>query len=304
MVTFLPGDSMLTGVALAFLTYALFSCTDAIIKGLGPELPVAEIVFFATLFQLVVILFLRPRGERWRDMFRMNHPKRVMLRTVCGIAAGFLGTYAFTTIPLAEVYALIFLSPVLVTLLSIFLLGEPVGWRRLSAVGVGFVGMLLVVKPGFRELHLGHLAAAGVAVVGAISMIIMRMIGHTERRVSLVGVVMVSATVVSGLLMIPGFRLPSVHALIHLVAIGVLGGIGQLTMLAATRAAPANRVAPAQYSQIAWAVVLGSAFFAEFPDDLALFGIALIGLSGLFTLLRDDKVSNWPKRIILMRNRP
>ena len=68
MVASLPGDSMLTGVALAFLTYGLFSCTDAIVKGLGPELPVAEIVFFATLFQLVVILFLRPPGERWRDM--------------------------------------------------------------------------------------------------------------------------------------------------------------------------------------------------------------------------------------------
>ena len=73
-------------------------------------------------------------------------------------------------------------------------------------------------------------------------------------------------------------------------------------MLAATRAAPANRVAPAQYSQIAWAVVLGSVFYAEFPDTPALFGIALIGLSGLFTLLREDKLSNWPRRTILMRN--
>src|SRR5262245_12040854 len=89
----LPGDSMLTGVALAFLTYALFSCTDAIVKGLGPELPVAEIVFFATLFQSLVILILRPRGERWRDVFRMNHPKRVALRALCGILAGLLGTY-------------------------------------------------------------------------------------------------------------------------------------------------------------------------------------------------------------------
>ena len=205
-------------------------------------------------------------------MFRMNHPKRVMLRTrLRHRRRGSLGTYAFTTIPLAEVYALIFLSPVLVTLLSIFLLGEPVGWRRLSAVGVGFAGMLLVVKPGFRELHPGHLAAAGVAVVGAISMIIMRMIGHTERRVSLVGVVMVTRD---------GGERPSddpglspgraCTRLIHLVAIGVLGGIGQLTMLAATRAAPANRVAPAQYSQIVWAVVLGGVFYAEFPDTLAL----------------------------------
>jgi len=295
---------MLKGIALAFLTYALYSWNDAIVKGLGPELPVPEIVFFGTLAQSVVILLLRPRGERWRDMFRMNHPKRVLLRMVCGIAAGLLGTFAFTTIPLAEVYALMFLAPILVTLLSLFILGEPVGWRRLSAVAVGFVGMLLVVKPGFRELHLGHLAAAGVAVVGAISMIIMRMIGHSERRVSLVGVVMTGALVVSAILTIPVFRLPSLSALLHIMAIGVFGGISQLTILAATRAAPANRVAPAQYSQIAWAVVLGSTFFAEFPDSLSLAGIVLIGLSGLFTLLREDKIANWPNRIILMRNRP
>jgi S-adenosylmethionine uptake transporter len=251
-----------------------------------------------------VILVLRPRGERWRDMFRMNHPKRVLLRMACGIAAGLLGTFAFTTIPLAEVYALMFLSPILVTLLSIFILGEPVGWRRLTAVAVGFLGMLLVVKPGFRELHLGHLAAAGVAVVGAISMIIMRMIGHSERRVSLVGVVMTGALVVSAILTVPVFRTPSLSALLYVMALGVFGGISQLTILAATRAAPANRVAPAQYSQIAWAVVLGSTFYDEFPDTLALAGIALIGLSGLFTLLREDKVANWPKRTILMRNQP
>jgi S-adenosylmethionine uptake transporter len=133
-------------------------------------------------------------------------------------------------------------------------------------------------------------------------MIIMRMIGHSERRVSMVGVVMTGALTVSAILTIPVFRVPSATALIHLTAIGLFGGIGQLTMLAATRAAPANRVAPAQYSQIAWAVVLGSVFYAEFPDTPTLFGIALIGLSGLFTLLREDKLSNWPRRTILMRN--
>jgi S-adenosylmethionine uptake transporter len=293
---------MLKGVALAFLTYALFSWSDASVKGLGPELPVAEIVFFGTLAQSIVIFLLRPPGERWRDMFRMNHPKRVLVRMICGICGGLLGTFAFTTIPLAEVYALVFLSPVLVTLLSLVILGEPVGWRRLSAVAAGFVGMLLVVKPGFRELHLGHLAAAASAVVGAVSMIIMRMIGHTERRVSLVGVVMTGALAVSAVLTIPVFTPPSLPALAHVVLVGLFGGVGQITMLAATRAAPANRVAPAQYSQIAWAVVLGSLFYAEFPDRLALIGIALIGLSGLFTLLREDRIASWPKRTILMRN--
>jgi S-adenosylmethionine uptake transporter len=295
---------MLKGVALAFLTYALFSSADAIIKGLGRELPVFEIVFFATLFSFVVVLILRPPGERWRDMFRMNHPRRVLLRALCGVIAGMCSVYAFTTIPLAEAYALIFLAPVFVTLLSIPLLGESVGWRRLTAVGVGLAGMVLVVKPGFRELHLGHLAAVVVAGAGAVTIIILRMIGRTERRVSLVGVAMVAALVANGVLMIPEFQWPSTDAFMRFGLIGVVGGIGQVTMMAATRTAPANRVAPAQYSQIVWAVVLGAVFYAEYPDGLALAGILLIGLSGLFTFLREDKVAGWSRRTYVISDRP
>src|SRR5581483_3261954 len=220
------------------------------------------------------------------------------------IVAGLASTFAFTTIPLAEAYALIFLSPILVTLLSIPLLGEQIGWRRLTAVAVGFSGMLLVVKPGFRELHLGHLAAFVCSLVGAMSMIVMRKIGHSERRVSLVGVVMTASLAVSGLLTIPVFVVPDLETVIHLMLVGVVGGIGQMTILAATRNAPANRVAPAQYSQILWAVVFGAIFFREFPDALSTAGIALIGLSGLFTFLREDKLRAWPRRTILLRNQP
>jgi len=295
---------MLKGVALGFLTYALFAWADAGIKSLGGELPVFEIIFFLTLFSFAVILILRPAGERWRDMLRMNHPKRVILRSLCGVAAGICSTYAFTHIPLAEAYALIFLAPVLVTLMSIPLLGERVGWRRLSAVAVGLVGTLLVVKPGFRELHLGHLAAVAAPMFGATSLIVLRMIGHSERRVSLLGVVMVTVLVVNGILMIPEFIWPSADALIRLALIGIVGGIGQITMVMATVAAPANRIAPTQYSQILWAVGLGAVFYGEFPDPVALAGIALIALSGLFTLLREDRVTDWQKRTYLMRNRP
>src|SRR5690606_37831480 len=97
--------------------------------------------------------------------------------------------------------------------------------------------------------------------------------------------------VVSGGMMVPVFVMPSAEALLKIAVFGVLAGVGQYTMLAAARAAPANQVAPTQYSQIIWAVVFGVLFFAEFPDLLALIGIAMIGLSGLFTLLREDKVS-------------
>ena len=294
---------MLRGVALGFLTYALFSSADALVKSLGGELPVMEIVFLGQAAAFAVILALRPRGERWRDMFRMHHPKRVLLRAAMGVTAAIFSTIAFTTIPLAESYSLIFLAPVFVTVLSIPILGEQVGWRRISAVVIGLLGVVLVVKPGFRELHFGHLAALICAVAGAVSMIILRMIGHSERRVSLVGMLMLSIFVVSGGLMIPVFVVPSPEALLKIALFGVLAGVGQYTMLAATRAAPATRVAPTQYSQIVWAVIFGALFFTEFPDILAFVGIGMIGLSGLFTLLREDKVSGWTRRVPLLRNR-
>jgi S-adenosylmethionine uptake transporter len=294
---------MLQGVVLGFLTYALFSGADALVKSLGGELPVMEIVFLSQAAAFAVILVLRPRGELWRNMFRMHHPKRVLLRAVCGVIAAVFSTVAFTTIPLAEAYSLIFLAPVLVTIMSIPLLGERVGWRRVGAVVIGLCGVLLVVKPGFRELHFGHLAGLIVAIAGAVSMIILRMIGHTERRVSLIGVMMSSCLVVSGILMIPEFVVPSANAMLKVAGIGLVAGIAQMTLLAATRLAPANRVAPAQYSQIVWAVIFGALFFDEVPDWIALVGIALIGLSGLFTLLREDKVSGWPRRVPLLRNR-
>jgi drug/metabolite transporter (DMT)-like permease len=293
---------MTKGVLLAFLTYALFSTADAAVKGLGGMMPVTEIVFLVTLSQFLVILLLRPPGERWRDILRMNHPKWVMLRAFCGATSAICSTYAFTTVPLAEAYALIFLAPVIVTILSIFILGERVGWRRLLAVAVGFAGMLLVVKPGFRELHPGHFVAVVVAVVAAFSVIVLRKIGRTERQVSLLGMVMLACIVSSGILALPVMIVPPLAAAPHLLISGIAGGIAQITYLAAMRAAPANRVAPAQYSQIFWAVALGAIFYAEVPDAVALGGIALIALSGLFTFLREDKVTSWPRRTWPMRD--
>jgi S-adenosylmethionine uptake transporter len=293
---------MTKGVLLAFLTYAFFSACDASVKGLGSSMPVAQIVFLVMVAEFAVILMLRPSGERWRDLFRMKHPKLVALRAACAAIAVLCSTYAFVTIPLAEAYALFFLAPTIVTLLSIFILGERVGWRRLVAVGVGFAGMLLVVKPGLRELHLGHLMAALTACASATSVITLRKIGRTERQVSLLGIVMLGCIVSSGIIAAPALVMPPKESLPLLVSAGLAGGIGQVLFLAAMRLVPANRVAPTQYSQIFWAVVFGAVFFAEFPDMIALAGIGLIALSGLFTFLREEKVTSWPRRTHLMRD--
>ena len=295
---------MLKGVAVGFLAYGLFSWSDACVKAIGRHLSVFEIIFFTTVFSMGTFAFAKPQIERWRDIFRMNRPWLVLVRTVTGIIGGLCSVFAFTTLPLAEAYALLFLMPAFATMLSIPILKEKVGWRRWLAVFAGFAGVLLVVRPGFRELHLGHLAGAVGAVAGAASLIVLRVLGPTEKRTSLLGVVFLAVIVVNGALMAPAFKLPDSTDFALLLFAGTVGGFGQIAMLAATRLAPANRIAPAQYSQILWAVSLGAIFFAEFPDRLALIGMALVGLSGLFTLLREEQLHSWSRRTILMRDRP
>ncbi len=295
---------MIKGVLFAFLTYALFSCADACTKALGATLPVFEIAFFITLASFSTFGFARSKSERWREVFRLNRPRLVFLRAISGTIAGIFGIYAFTTIPFAEAYSLLFLMPLFATMLSIPVLGEKVGWRRWLAVGIGFVGVLLVVRPGFHALHLGHLSAMAGAVFASISIITLRKIGATEKRMSLLAVLYLTALTVNGVLMIHVFRIPTRLDVALIILAGVVGGFGQIFMLAATRLAPANRVTPTQYSQIIWAIILGALFFGEFPDGIAFAGMVLVACSGLFTFLREEQLRGWSRRTMVLRNRP
>jgi drug/metabolite transporter (DMT)-like permease len=295
--------SPLKGIGLGFLAYFLFSCSDANVKALGGHLPVFEIGFFSTLFAALVLLFLKPRDERWRDAIRMRRPGLVALRGVAGATAGILGIYAFTTLPFAEAYALIFLSPSIATILSIFILSEQVGWRRWSAVALGFAGVLAIVRPGFETLELGHLAAFSVSFCAAGTVIILRTLGQTERRVSLLAAVILTSLVVNGVLMLPDFHWPRLEDYPNLAIAGGFAGAAQLCLILAVHSAPANQVAPAQYSQMVWALLIGAIFFSEFPDLPAVIGIGLIAISGLFTFLREETRGRWWSRTILQRDR-
>ena len=297
------GHSTAKGIAIGFLAYFLFSCGDASVKALGGHLPVFEIGFFSTLFAAIVLLFLRPRDERWRDAIYVRRWKLVILRGLMGAGAGILGVYAFTTLPFAEAYALIFLSPSIATILSIFVLGEHVGWRRWTAVVIGFLGVLAIVRPGFETLELGHLAAFAVSFCAAGTIIVLRTLGQSERRVSLLAAVIIGSLTVNGVLMVRDFHLPTLADLPLLALAGVCAGAAQFCLVLAPRLAPANRIAPAQYSQMVWAILIGGLLFAEFPDLPAIVGICLITVSGLFTFLREETTGRWWSRIILQRDR-
>lgn len=278
---------MPVGVLYAIVAYSVYSCGDAIIKGFGQSLSVFEIGFFIALFGLIPGAFAKPKGERWHDCFKLKHPKLVHLRSFTGVASSILVTVSFTTIPFAETYSLVFMMPLFITVMSVLILKERVDAVRWSMLALGFLGVMLVVRPGFRELEFGHLTALLCAVFGASTTTILRVIAPTEKRVSLIAMPALYLIVVNSILMAPTFIMPSLQQFGLLAAAGSMVGMGHILLIAATRNAPASQVAPIQYVQIVWAIGLGAFFYFEYPDLIAYIGLAVVVLSGLVNVFVD-----------------
>jgi len=272
---------MPAGVFYAIIAYSVYSCGDAIIKGFGQTLSVFEIGFFIALFSLLPAPFARPKGERWRDSLELKHVALVNVRAFSGVASAILVTYAFTTIPFAETYSLLFLMPLFITTMSVLLLKERVDAMRWAMLALGFAGVVLVVRPGFRELELGHLATLCCAFFGATTTTVLRIIAPSEKRVTLIAVPALYLLAVNGMLMLPGFVVPTPGQFALLAISGSLVGLGHILLIAATRNAPASQVAPIQYLQIVWAIALGAFFYAEYPDLPAYAGMGVVVVSGL-----------------------
>jgi S-adenosylmethionine uptake transporter len=278
----------LKGLAAALLAFALFSSHDALIKELGSGYPAFQIIFFSILFAFVPMSMLM-LADKAVDNFRPRHPWLVMLRSFLTIISMSCGFYAFTALPLAEVYALLFAMPLLITAFSVPLLGETVRAQRWAAVIVGLIGVLIVLRPGMTAMTLGHLAALTAACANSLATILVRKIGNQERSVVLILYPMLLAMVAMSL------TLPVVYVPVKLGDLGLMASIGFLSVIAQTflirayRAAPAAVVAPLQYSQIVWATGFGMLFFAETPDIFVAIGSTIIIASGIFVVWRESR---------------
>lgn len=274
---------------MGLVAYGTFSICDASAKYLGPSLSVFEIGFFFNIFAAIVLTFTRHPDERWRDFWRMDRPWFVHGRAVCGVIASMCGVFAFTTIPLAEAYALIFLAPLFVTIMSALVLKEDVGIWRWSAVALGFIGVLFVVRPGFQELHPGHLGAVGCALGTGCAVLLLRRMAGGAKRTSILGTLVLYLIVLNGLAMLVsgGFVLPDAGQFAILALGGLTYGLGQWALIVALRLGGASQIAPAHYSQLLWAVLFGVAIFGETPGILGVVGLVIIAGAGLLTVIRE-----------------
>ena len=281
-------NTTLRGLGYAFLGFAVFASHDALIKVLGGTYSVMQIIFFATLFSFVPMA-VTILTDRTTGNFLPHHPWLVLLRSALMVTAMVCAFYAFSVLPLAEVYSLLFSFPLIVTVLSIPILGEVVRAQRWAAVGVGLIGVLIVLRPGSTDITLGHLAALTAAFCSAFGSVLVRKIGNEERSAVLILYPMLLAILVMSLMQPAVYQPPSLLHLAMMALVGLFSVIAQHLIILAYRAAPAGVVAPSQYSQIIWATLFGMIFFGERPDGWVAVGASIIIASGVFVVWRESR---------------
>lgn len=292
------GAGVLRGIGLMLLSVFLFSSMDAVIKWASRDYPTGQIVFFRNFVAFVpVFLFLWHTGTAMP--LRTTRLGGHLIRGLVGVASMSLFFLALGLLPLADTMALGMSGPIFLTALSVPLLGERVGLRRWSAVIVGFIGVLVMVRPGSGVFELEALIALGGAFFYALAMVSIRRLSWTEPATTIVFYFTLFAAIV-GILTWPlahllpawldPWMLPDVEGWAVLVGIGLIGGTAQLTMTYAFKLAPVAVIAPFEYGGLVVGVLYGFAIWNEIPDRYILLGAVIVIASGLYILYRERKL--------------
>lgn len=273
------------GIGLSFLSYALFAISDASVKLIKGGLPPYESAFFGALFGLAVLPLLKRPGEPWRAIFTTINRPMWFLRFVA-YPVGVIGSViAFTHLSMAEAFVLIFLQPTYITIMAVLFLNERSTRARWAAVVIGFIGVLIVLRPGFRELSIGHLGALFGGLSGSISLISFRALGGRENRMAQYGAGILGGLTVCGLLTLGHFVPPTPAQWGLLASYGLLAALAIMVSMASARRAPAAVLGPTQYSQMLWAIAFGYLLFGDHLDIFTAIGCVFIIGSGVMTLM-------------------
>jgi drug/metabolite transporter (DMT)-like permease len=282
--------SIRKGVLIMLAGFALFAIMNAIVKDLAATFPVNQIVFFRGAFGLLpMAVLLAATGVR--PTFTLSrvasHLPHVLVMTTVLLTA----YVAFGMLPLAEVTAIFFLSPILVALMSALFLKERIALRLWLAVGGGFAGVLLIARPSGLSADLGLVFGAGAAILGAVTMLQQRALSRQNQTLEIVFWFMALSTA----LMIPTLPLfwvtPDPSEWLVLVMMGIVSCVGQFLIILPLRYAPASRLAPVHYSNLLGGLVVGYLWFGEVPDTIMLLGCVIVVVSTGLVLFAHSPVT-------------
>ena len=273
------------------LAWVMLPIMDGFAKYLSAELPVLQITwaryFFTVVFIFPLMLFFFKKYLVWTDK-----PKLQLIRGLILLTANISFFYSISVISLPKALTLAFVAPLVVTAFSPFFLGESVGYRRWTAVIIGFIGSLVVIRPGFVEINLASLAALGTGIMYGFYLIITRKLSTSDNpllTLLLTGVVgaIIATTFMPFVWVTPTFNQWSIMA-----AIGLFACIGHLFIILSLKYADASKLAPFSYFEIVTNIIIAYYFFGDFPDSWTFLGLFIIVFSGIYISRRENIVKN------------
>ncbi|TMV93333.1 DMT family transporter [Thioclava sp. BHET1] len=270
------------------LGVACLSANDAIAKTLTSGYSPLQILFLRNVIALPATIAIALIMEG-RSALRSHRPLAHLLRGALWVAAAMMFFTSFIYLSLAEATALIFVAPFFITLISALFLGEEVGWRRWLAVLIGFLGVLVIIRPGGATFQLISLLPVATALVYALLMLSARWVDSRESVWTLLVYITGAGALVSAFI-VPFVWIPVRPQDFWLFAgIAIFGTAGMTMITQAFRRAPAVVVAPLDYTGLLWATLFGWLIWRESPDTLTIIGAAIIAASGMFTIFREQR---------------
>lgn len=281
-----PTHASLLGIYLKLGSLVLFCTMDAMVKALGGTYDAFQLMMFRSAIAMapVAVIIWRAGGIR---SVRPNRPWLQAARIIVAFGSTLGFFYVFPRMPLVDAYAISYAAPLFMVALSVPMLGEPVGWRRWTAVFVGFVGVLIMLDPWGMEIHAMSVIVLGATFCYSLSTVMVRLLSRHDSDVVALFWLSLATSAASLVGAIPVWVWPTPTDWIWLIVMGLLGGIAQILNTRAWRLAPTAVLAPFDYASIVLAMLFGYLWFKESPSWTVWFGLPLVIGSGLYVLYRE-----------------
>ncbi|HCQ59328.1 MAG TPA: EamA family transporter [Sulfitobacter sp.] len=285
------------GVGLKITAILLFTCMSAIIKSLADEVPAGESVFFRSFFAIPVILIWLAQRGKLKSGLKTKNPMGHVWRGLFGTTAMGLTFTGLGLLPLPEVTAIGFATPIFTVILAAVLLGEQIRLIRVTAVAIGLVGVMIILWPRFSSIGtmeqtatIGALLILMATMVRSLVQIHIRQLVQNEDTAAIVFYFSVTASVLALFTLPFGWVMPDLQTFGLLVLAGLIGGVAQILITSAYRFGSASMLAPYDYTSMLFAILLGYIFFAELPTMMMLAGAALVISAGALVIWRERQL--------------
>lgn len=287
-------DNHLLGILWMLATMFWFVTLDSTAKYLMQSYPVPQVIWARFFFHLIFVVILM--GPRLRTQIKSQSPIHQCLRSLFMFSTTVLFFIGISFLPLTTASTIMFMAPVILTILSIPLLGEKVGPRRWMGIIIAFAGAVLVMRPGGDSLELSILIVLAAACTHAMYQVFTRKLGTRDAPMTSLFYTGITGALVMTLVVPFVWQPVATFDWLLFVFAGIAGGIGHLCLIRAFRQAPASVVAPFSYSSLLWATAFGYLLFGDLPDAWTLSGAALIIGSGLYIFHREQAVKRQQAR--------